>query len=153
MLYMANPPRRKPGKIPGTRKITNIIIQIHPIPPNKPPKLPHPPRPKRGSTNIRSIIIQSHEFLNPKKPPAGAGGVPHPAAATGLIVPNPPATIQTPFHKKVVHLSTYILCTQFSLVTWKRYNPPQKINYSCINANICSHNILRNTPYSYDLTS
>ncbi|HYE83280.1 MAG TPA: hypothetical protein VEG39_14085 [Clostridia bacterium] len=116
---MANPPGRKPGKIPGTKKTINIRIQIQLSPPNKPPKPPHPPRPRRGSTKIRITIIQIHELLNPKKPPTGAGGAPHPAAATGLTVPNPPATVQTPF-QKVVHLSTYILCTHDSLVTVKR---------------------------------
>jgi hypothetical protein len=100
LFYMANPPGRKPGKIPGTKKTNNIRIQIQLNPPNNPPIPPHPPNPRRGSTNIRSNIIQIHEILNPKNPPtgAGAGGVPHPAAVTALVVPNPPATIKPSFH-------------------------------------------------------
>jgi len=94
---MVNPPGRKPGKIPGTKKIINIRIQIQLNPPNSPPKPLNPPKPKRGNISIKSIIIQIHTLLNPKNPPTGCGGLSHPVAV-GLAVPNPPVTVQTSFH-------------------------------------------------------
>jgi hypothetical protein len=113
VFYMANPPRRKPGKIPGTRKTINIRIQIQLNPPNKPPAPVHPLNPSCGSTNIKSNIIQIHALLNPKRPPTGAGDAPHPAAVTGLATPNPLATVQTP-SRIIIGCSPFHLYTMYT---------------------------------------